>query len=146
MSKQYEVNSTVRTVNRIMSLLVKLGIAGKGRYLLTVPGRKTGKLYTTPVTLVSEGNQRWLVAPYGEVGWVKNARTAGQVQLRRGLKKEIVGIRTVNPEERAPILKAYLALEPITQPYFSAGTDSPLKIFAAEAERHPVFEIIPVEE
>jgi hypothetical protein len=30
-------------------------------------------LYSTPITLVEASGQRWLVAPYGEVAWVRNA-------------------------------------------------------------------------
>ncbi|MBN1304146.1 MAG: nitroreductase family deazaflavin-dependent oxidoreductase [Anaerolineales bacterium] len=142
MTKEYEINTTTRTVNRFMSFLVKLGLAPKGIHLLTVPGRKTGNLYTTPVTLVIKDGRRWLVAPYGEVGWTINARAAGQVKLERGRKTEMSKIKEVAPEKRAPILKAYLALEPITRPYFIARPDSPLEKFAAEAERHPVFELI----
>jgi hypothetical protein len=36
-------------------------------------GRRSGRLNATPVREVEEGDQRWLVAPYGEVSWVRNA-------------------------------------------------------------------------
>jgi hypothetical protein len=51
---------------------------GPGRTsLLTVRGRRSGRLYATPMTLVVEDGRRWLVAPYGAVNWVRNARDAG---------------------------------------------------------------------
>jgi len=81
----------------------------------------------------------WLVVPYGEVGWVRNARVAGQVTLARGGKTEIVSIRELGPQESAPILKQYIALEGIVRPYFDVQPDAPLGAFAAEAPRHPVF-------
>ena len=31
----------------------------------------TGNIYSTPVSLIEEGDKRWLVAPYGQVNWVK---------------------------------------------------------------------------
>ena len=58
--------------------------------LLTVPGRRSGRPRSTPVTLVEEDGQRWLVAS-GPAGWVTNARAAGQVELSRGRRSERVG-------------------------------------------------------
>lgn len=139
MSKTYQVTPTVRFVNRVMRLMIRFSLAPREFYLLTVPGRKSGKLYSTPVALVEEGDQRWLVSPYGEVAWLRNARAAGQVMLSRGGKTETVKIVEQGPEASAPVLKQYLAKEGITQPYFDARPNSPLEAFVAEASRHPVF-------
>ena len=139
MTKTYHVNTRVRIVNRIMGLMIRWGIAPPHSHLLTVRGHKSGKFYTNPVTLVEEDGGRWLIAPYGEVSWVKNVRVASEVMLRRGRDVETVTPHEIPLDERAPILKNYLAIETITQPYFDAGPDSPLEAFAAEAERHPVF-------
>jgi hypothetical protein len=54
-----------------------------------------------------------IVAPYGEVGWVRNARAAGQVTLRRGRRSEAVSIIEVSPENAAPVLKKYLVQVPV---------------------------------
>jgi hypothetical protein len=96
------------------------------------------------VTLVEEGTNRWLVAPYGEVSWVRNARAAGQVTLSRGRRSEAVAIVELRPAEAAPILKQYITDVPITRPFFDAKPDAPLEAFVAEAHRHPVFHIGPV--
>jgi deazaflavin-dependent oxidoreductase (nitroreductase family) len=108
---------------------------------LTVPGRRTGKPYSTPVTLVEEKGERWLVAPYGEVGWVKNARAAGKVTLARGSRSETVRIIELAPSEAAPVLKKYVTDVPIVRPFFDVGPQSDTKDFIAEAPRHPVFRI-----
>ena len=50
-------------------------------HLLTVRGRKSGLPRTTPVNLIEYQGRRWLVAPYGEVAWVRNVRAAGEVEL-----------------------------------------------------------------
>jgi deazaflavin-dependent oxidoreductase (nitroreductase family) len=141
MAKTYQVSSMVKTVNRIMRTLVRFGIGPKQTYILTVRGRKSGRPYSTPVSLVEENGDRWLVAPYGEVGWVKNARAAGEVTLARGKKSETVRIEKIGPEESAPVLKKYIKLEPITQPYFDVDPDAALEAFVAEAPRHPVFRL-----
>ena len=43
--------------------------------------------------------KRWLVAPFGEVNWVRNARKAGQVRLRRGQTVEYLKVREADPGE-----------------------------------------------
>lgn len=72
MAKTYHLGASRRLVNAVMSPLARLGLAGRHTYILTVRGRKTGRAYSTPVILI-EDSERWLVAPYGEVGWVRNA-------------------------------------------------------------------------
>jgi hypothetical protein len=99
-------------------------------------------MYQTPVTLVEDGASRWLVAPYGERNWVKNARAAGWVELRRGRRWERVRVEEVPPDERAPVLREYLRRLPVTRDFFDAEPDDPVEAFAAEAGRHPVFRLV----
>jgi hypothetical protein len=94
------------------------------------------------VTLVEEGGRRWLVAPYGEVAWVRNLRSAGKATLARGGRTQQITIREVNAEEAAPVLKLYATRVPITRPYFDAKPEADLAAFRAEASRHPVFAIV----
>jgi hypothetical protein len=82
------------------------------------------------------------VAPYGDVGWVRNARAAGQVTLSRGGRSETLPIRELPPAEAAPVLQRYVTRVPITRPYFDVRLDSPLAAFVQEAPRHPVFRLI----
>ena len=133
-----------RVGNVITGLLAWVGI--EPVYLLTTRGRKTGQLRTNPVVPVEHGGKRWLVAPYGAVSWVHNARAAGQVSLRHGRKTRDYVIREVSPGEAGPILKRYVAIASISRPYFRAGKDSPVTDFVAEADRHPVFELTPLAE
>lgn len=141
MAKQYHVNSMVRFVNRVMMRLNKWGIAAPNSYVLTVRGCKTGKPYTAPVLLVEEKGRRWLVSPYGEMSRVRNARAAGEVMLSRKGRSETLKIRAASPQEGAPILKQYINREKIVQPYFDVTPEAPLEAFAAEALRHPVFQL-----
>jgi deazaflavin-dependent oxidoreductase (nitroreductase family) len=70
----------------VMSVFVRAGLV-PSTYLLTTTGRKTGKQLTHPVTVVAhDDGRRWLVAPYGPVSSVHNARAAGRVRLGRRLK------------------------------------------------------------
>jgi deazaflavin-dependent oxidoreductase (nitroreductase family) len=137
---RYRLTLIRRLANAAIKPLIRLGLGGRNTYLLTVRGRKTGQLHSTPVTLVEEA-ERWLVAPYGEVGWVQNARAAGEVMLSRAGRAETLRTDEVAPEEAAPVLREYLKGVPVARPYFEVTPDSPLEEFEAEAPRHPVFRL-----
>ena len=128
--------------NILITPLARLGLAGRRTHILTVVGRKTGRSYSTPVLLVFLGGERWLVAPYGERAWVKNARAAGTVELTRARRTERVRVTEVDAEIAAPVLREYLRTTPVTKPFFGASRSAPLDAFAAEAARHPVFRIV----
>lgn len=103
-------------------------------------GRRSGRTYSTPVILVENG-ERWLVAPYGEVSWVRNARVAGQATLSRGRRREEIKLSEVGPQESAPVLREYLRRARAVRSVFDSSPDSPLEAFVAEAGRHPVFRV-----
>ena len=140
MGREYRLTPVRRTVNALVRLLIRVGAGGRHTYLLTVRGRKSGRPYSTPVTLI-EDEQRYLVAPYGEVGWVKNARPAGEVTLTRAGRSDTMRISELEPEEAAPVLRTYVQRVSVVRPYFDAAPDAPLDAFAAEAPRHPVFRL-----
>lgn len=130
-----------RLVNAVMSPLTRVGLAGRHSYLLTVRGRTSGKSYSTPMILIEHGG-RWLVAPYGEVGWVRNARAAGRVELSRAGRTEALRIEEVSPQQAAPVLKRYLRSVSVVRPFFDVKPDSAIEEFVAEAPRHPVFRLL----
>jgi deazaflavin-dependent oxidoreductase (nitroreductase family) len=138
----FEQTRLRRLGNVLIEPLARLGLAGRRTHVLTVPGRKSGLLRSTPVLLVFLDGRRWLVAPYGERDWVKNARAAGAVELTRAGKTERLRVEAVGPEEAAPVLREYLRRTSVVKPYFDATKDSPLEEFAAEAARHPVFRLV----
>jgi deazaflavin-dependent oxidoreductase (nitroreductase family) len=137
----FEQTRLRRLGNMFVAPLARLGVAGRRTHVLTVPGRKTGVPRSTPVQLVFLDGRKWLVAPYGEGDWVRNARAAGAVELTRARKTERVVVEEVGPDEAAPVLREYLRQTPIVKRYFGATSDSPLEAFAAEAARHPVFRL-----
>jgi deazaflavin-dependent oxidoreductase (nitroreductase family) len=128
--------------NTIMSALTRAGLVPRS-YLLTTRGRTTGRPRINPVVPVQHGGRRWLVAPYGPVSWVHNARATGRVSLTRRRDTRDYTIREVPPDVAGPVLRRYIRIAPSTRPYFQAGKDSPVEDFVAEADRHPVFELTP---
>ena len=137
--REFHNSRAHRVGNAIVSVLARAGIGPF--WLLTTLGRKTGQPHTNPVTLVEQHGTQWLVAPYGAVSWVRNARAAGRVSIRRGRHSYDYLIREVAPDEAAPVLKRYIEVASATRPYFQASKDSPVEDFVAEAASHPVFEL-----
>ena len=142
MPRPYRLSGSRRLVNAAIKPLARLGLAGRHTYVLAVRGRKTGKRYETPVSLVENGD-RWLVAPYGEVAWVRNARAAGEVELTRARQTQRFRIQEVSANESASVLKRYLKAAPVVRPFFDVTLDSSLEDFIAEAPSHPVFRLLP---
>jgi deazaflavin-dependent oxidoreductase (nitroreductase family) len=141
MAAAYRLGLGRRLVNLLVRGALRAGIAPTRFALLTVPGRRSGTPRSTPVIVLRRGARRWLVAPYGERAWVRNARAAGRVTLSRGRRRVTVPVEEVGAEEAGPVLQAYLARTPITRPFFSVAPESPLADFVHEAPRHPVFRL-----
>jgi deazaflavin-dependent oxidoreductase (nitroreductase family) len=116
-------------------------VIGPRTHLLTVPGRRTGLSWSTPVSLVRLGGERFAVAPYGERNWVKNARAAGSVELRRGRRNERVAVEEITGTEAVPVLREYYRRGRFTRPFFDVTLDSADEAWLAEAPRHPVFRL-----
>ncbi|TDD66289.1 nitroreductase family deazaflavin-dependent oxidoreductase [Jiangella aurantiaca] len=142
MARTYRTTLARRIGNAAIATALKAGLVPPYA-LLTVRGRKSGRPRTTPVRVMTHGGRRYLVAPYGDVAWARNAREAGEVSLRRGRNRASYAVVECGPDEAGPVLKAYLRVEPITRPYFDARPSDPPAAFAAEAGRHPVFRLEP---
>ncbi len=146
MAKTYHVNVADRMENALITTLVRAGVKMGTTSLLTVRGRKSGQPHTVPVVLVEQDGQRWLVAPYGVVQWVRNIRAAGMATLTRGRRSETISVTELPAQEAAPVLKQYLLrVSAGVRSYFDARKDAPLEAFEREALRHPVFQITAME-
>jgi deazaflavin-dependent oxidoreductase (nitroreductase family) len=132
-----------RIFNRTFGFFVGLGLAPSHMFLLEVRGRKSGKIYRTPVDLLEFGGKQFLVAPRGRTQWVRNAEAAGEVALKRGGQRRTYRLRPIAAPERPPYLKAYLdRFKAEVQRYFSIPAGSPAEAFAAVADDYPVYELI----
>ena len=142
MAKTYRVGPGLRMGNALVKALLATRLAPPDYALLTVTGRRTGKPHSTPVRPIRYDGHRYLVAPYGTVAWVRNARAAGQVALTRNGHRETATVAECTAEQSDPVLQEYLRAVPITRPYFDVRPDDPLERFTAEAGRHPVLRIV----
>jgi deazaflavin-dependent oxidoreductase (nitroreductase family) len=133
-----------RGLNGVVRPLARLGLAGPRTYLLTVRGRVSGRRWSTPVSIVCDGDERWLVAPSGERNWVRNARAAGEVELQRGRHTSRCRVEEIDPAAAVPVLRRYFALGRTTRAFFDVSPGSSDAEWEAEAPRHPVFKLQPL--
>ena len=131
-----------RIVNRVFGFLVKIGFGLAHNFLLEVQGRKSGRIYATPVNVLTHENKRYLVAPRGDTQGVRNVVVSQKATLVRGAKRENVRMRAIADDAKPEILKAYVDRYRLTvQRYFPIPAGSPLKDFEPLVWRYPVFEI-----
>src|SRR5215469_18360665 len=131
-----------RIFNRLFGLLLRLGIGARHNYLLETRGRRTGRVYSTPVNLLEIGRNRYLVAVRGETAWVRNARAAGSVLLRKAGRRMEFRVREVEIGARAPILKEFLdRYANQVQRFYPVPKGAPVESFRDMAPRAPVFEL-----
>ena len=102
-----------RFFNRAFGALVGMGLAPRDYYLLQVQGRKSGRVYGTPVSLVSLHGVRFLVAPRGRTQWVRNAEASNEIVLKRGSSRRRFRLRALADADKPPVLLAYLERYPI---------------------------------
>jgi deazaflavin-dependent oxidoreductase (nitroreductase family) len=149
------MNSTVRSFrapsavervfNRVFGFVVGLGWGFSYNYLLQVRGRKSGKIYSTPIDLLERDGKRFLVAPRGRTQWVRNAEAAGEVTLKKGKPRQTFRLRVLSDQEKPEILKAYLdQFKREVQTYFPVAAGSPVEAFRGLVESYPAFELIAV--
>lgn len=126
--------------NSVIRALLRLGIKIGNMNLVTIRGRKSGKLITSPLWVSRKDGQTWLVSPYGNVNWVRNLRAAGEATLSRGRWTERVSAYEPIPREAAPLLKQSLAESPsFLHVYYDVKPDAPLEDFEREIQNHPIF-------
>ncbi len=145
MRETFHMTRSMRIGSTMLTALLRAGLPLGSLTLLSVRGRKSGKIYTTPVALVEQDGTSFLVAAFGEVSWVRNLRATGQAQLTRRRRTEAIGVVELETREAAPILKQFLTsyqMVPFIPPYFDVTSQSPLADFEREAVHHPVFRIV----
>jgi deazaflavin-dependent oxidoreductase (nitroreductase family) len=138
-----EPSTAEKIFNRIFGFLVGLGLGFSYNYLLEVRGRKSGKLYSTPIDLLKLNGKTYLVAPRGRTQWVRNAEAAGEVTLKKGSTRQKFHLRPIPDADKPQILKAYLdTFKREVQRYFPIPAGSPAEAFAALAGSYPAFELL----
>jgi hypothetical protein len=140
----------LKPLNRLIVALQRRGLALGTMRLLSVPGRASGKLRTTPVSPLTVGGQRYVVAGIDHADWVANARAAGWGVLARGRAEERVALHELPLSERDTVLREFPRLVPHGVRMFRSvyplpdEADKLPDAFAALAPHCPVFRIEPM--
>jgi hypothetical protein len=138
----------LKPANRIVVALQKsLGLPMGTIHVLSVPGRKSGKLRTTPVSLMEIDKKRYIVGGLPRADWVENARAAGWGILAYGRKAERVALVELPLDDGASILREFPRLVPQGVQFFRRVYDLPKdpallpEAFEQLAPTCPVFRI-----
>ncbi|MBV8362842.1 MAG: nitroreductase family deazaflavin-dependent oxidoreductase [Deltaproteobacteria bacterium] len=138
--------SLERGLNRAFGALIGLGFGLRHSYLLQVRGRKSGRMYSTPVNLLEIDKKLYLVCPRGRAQWVRNAEASGRILLKKRRIQEF-WLSAIPDKEKPAILKEYLDRFKLTvQRYFPVRAGSPPAAFTPYAARYPVFGLRPTGE
>lgn len=76
--------------------------------VLSVPGRTTGTWHSTPVVVLSHGDEEYLLAAYGDTEWSRNLRSAGEGRLTRHGRVEHFTAVEVPTAQLPPLVEEYL--------------------------------------
>jgi len=125
-----------------MATVASSGVTSNYLETLEVAGRKSGRTFSLPVVLAVVDGQRYLVSMLGEdVQWVQNVRAAAGRAVLRSRGRQEVHLEEVRPDQRAPILKAYLQRAPGARPHIPVHKDASLAEFQKVAAAFPVFRV-----
>jgi deazaflavin-dependent oxidoreductase (nitroreductase family) len=112
-------------VNQTMKFILRSpmhGVVSKSVLLISFTGRKSGKIYTTPVDYSQDGDQ---VTIFTHANWWKNLRGEAPVTLRmRG--RDLQGVAEPVAEDKAAVaagLGAHLRKVPSDAKYYNVNID-----------------------
>jgi deazaflavin-dependent oxidoreductase (nitroreductase family) len=150
MSERIRPPLILKPMNKVLIALLRLGVPisrHESPVVLTVPGRKTGKPRSTPVTPILVDGKRYVVNGYPGADWVGNVRAADSATLTQGRRSERVRMAELSPEEARPVLRAFPALVPTGVDLMKRSgvlTDGEPAELERLAGRLPVFRIDPI--
>jgi deazaflavin-dependent oxidoreductase (nitroreductase family) len=155
----------LRLFNPLARWMISAGIpTGAPNVLLTVRGRRSGRLRAVPLAMLELDGAWFVHACYGETGWVTNLRVAGDATVTQsGGRRVPVQAVELSPEEAGAVLQRALApfrrsrvFRALLGPHargpvgimwaFRIRIDDTLEENTAAARRYPLFELRPMTE
>ena len=101
-NKPRQLPGWVQPATKVIIALQRVGIAFFSFHVISIPGRRSGRMRTTVVSPFTVNGQRYLLS-FGNLGWVRNARAAGWAILSRGRKGARVALVEIHAPESASI-------------------------------------------
>src|SRR5215216_1037287 len=140
----------LKPLNKVFMVMLRLGVPisrVEKPVVLTVPGRRTGKPRSTPVTPLYVDGISYVVNSYPGSDWADNVRAAGEATLAHGRHTERVRLVELSPEDARPVLRAFPTLVPTGVDLMKRVgllTDGTPDEVERLAGRCPVFRIEPI--
>jgi deazaflavin-dependent oxidoreductase (nitroreductase family) len=136
----------LKPANKVFIRMSRLGLSfgGERPVVLTVPGRKSGRERSTPVTPMTVGGQEYVVAGFPGADWVANVRAAGEATVARGRNTRRVRMVELSADASRPLLRVFPEKVPTGVGFMKrAGlvTDGRPQEFEALAGRIAVFRL-----
>ena len=142
MPNKFNLPWWLKPANKVVIAFNRVGLALGTQEILSVRGRNSGKMRSTPVSLLTVDGKRY-ICTVGDTEWVKNARAAGSGYLSRGPKRERVRLVELDERARGPVLREFPVQVPHGVQFFklALGLDPDPDAFAAAAPHCRVFRI-----
>jgi deazaflavin-dependent oxidoreductase (nitroreductase family) len=142
------VPSFVTRLNPIVHRMLGFGVPLGPNGLITIRGRTSGELRTTPIAFVEIAGRKWVQSPFGDVNWVRNLRSAGEATVIMGRRREDVRAVELSKAEKIAFYRDVLApyIRGMFGGRFLAGILGMSEVMddpVVSAESHPVFELHP---
>ena len=136
-------NRLARAMNRLSAAMFSSGFLSPSHAVtLEVTGRRSGRTVACPLVLTTYDGERYLVSMLGRgANWVANVRATDGYAVLRRRRREPVRLVDVDPGDRAPILRRFLALAPGARPHIPVDQHAPLAEFERIAADYPVFRV-----
>jgi hypothetical protein len=133
-------NWIAKFLNGIWARTASRSVMSNGLIALEVVGRKSGRTISFPLVMVKVNGNRYVASMLGDnTQWVSNVRASGGKAVLRSGGSEVVHLVELPARERAPILKAYLAVADGARPHIPVNKDAPVAAFEKIAADYPVF-------
>jgi deazaflavin-dependent oxidoreductase (nitroreductase family) len=98
----------LKPMNKVFLALQRTGLGMKELPVLTVPGRKSGKPRSTPLSVLEHEGQRYLLEGFPGADWARNVRAAdGHATLSTGKRREQVHLVELDPQDALPVLRLW---------------------------------------
>jgi deazaflavin-dependent oxidoreductase (nitroreductase family) len=139
----------LKPANKVVIQMSRLGMSlgGESPVVLTLPGRKSGRERSTPVTPLTVDGHEYIVAGFPGADWVANARAAGRARVARGRKVQQVKMVELSAADARSVLRVFPIEVPSGVGFMKrAGlvTEGRPDEFEALAGRCAVFRLDPV--
>jgi deazaflavin-dependent oxidoreductase (nitroreductase family) len=103
----------IKEMNEGLMEQQRLGTAEYVLHVLSVPGRRSGLLRHTPLTVWErEDGERFVVGGFPAADWIRNVRAAEHATLTVGSEQETVRLVEVDVADARPVLRVWPSVTP----------------------------------